>query len=284
MYLLILKIYNETNNLTLNDEEIKNALIFSTYNLRFKEKLSQIIYSYYKSYYKTKKLYNSNDFQIGLYTKNNFIISIINPIQEIGVKTVNEEFLLEITKKISDTLQNIDHSIFKTNKNNIAFEINELLKNNVLKWDSSIRLIGSMNVGTTTIFNTFHGITIVNMIEHQLIPFNNTFNGKRIILKEFSGSDRYFIGTNRVKFDENIILVIDSTNLKQINTQDHFIKLCNELYKKDKNILIIANKQDLPGAMKPEEIEKITGCPTVGFSAIMYDAPEKLKEIITNFL
>ena len=80
-----------------------------------------------------------------------------------------------------------------------------------------------------------------------------------------------------------ILYIVDSTNKHYIDNNTFFLQCLRELERNQK-ILIIANKQDLPGAMSTEEIAKIMGYPTIGFSATTPGASEKLERIISHLL
>ncbi len=144
-----------------------------------------------------------------------------------------------------------------------------------------IRLIGLESSGLSTIFFLWFGLTISGSHADTHIPYNKKLNIK---LKKFNvGRGNQLFYGKILPNELNIIYIVDSTDKKHVSKNSMLIHYLNKS-EVNQNILILANKQDLHGAISPEEIENIMGYPTMGFSAIAPDASEQLEKIISDFL
>jgi GTPase SAR1 family protein len=106
--------------------------------------------------------------------------------------------------------------------------------------------------------------------------YNPTFWGDRVILRgdaftaftislfDLGGQDR-FIGSwpQLIARSEVAIMVTDSSAEGVQRTKDIVLPLIKEKLPYSR-VVAIANKQDLPGALKPQQIEKILGVKTFG--------------------
>ncbi|MHA1264250.1 MAG: ADP-ribosylation factor-like protein [Candidatus Helarchaeota archaeon] len=132
-----------------------------------------------------------------------------------------------------------------------------------------IALIGFSGVGKTT---------ITRLIRAEEIPMKHipTITGDVAAIKvgslhmylwDFAGQEQFsFIWSRFVKGSDAIILVVDSTdhNMKE---SKFFVDLIRKEAPKAR-VAVVANKQDLPGALPPEEIAKTLGYRTYPLVAI----------------
>ncbi len=107
---------------------------------------------------------------------------------------------------------------------------------------------------------------------------NSKLNGKKVNIWDFGGQERYhFMWQDFLRGAGLTVLVCDST-------EDN-IEKTKEIYKKfsrymDTKIIAIANKQDLPGALKAKTVQKKLGITTYGMSAIRLDLHDRIREIL----
>jgi len=148
-----------------------------------------------------------------------------------------------------------------------------------------ISLIGFSGVGKTT---------ISKLIREEEIPTVHvpTITGKRSVIKigklqfilwDFAGQEQFsFLWNNFIQGSDAALLITDST-LENAEKSKFFVELIHE-EASYANSAIIANKQDLPGALKPEEMEKILGLKAYPMVAIDPKNREKMIRIISEIL
>jgi len=173
--------------------------------------------------------------------------------------------------------QQVDYTFF-TGFDEIVDEIFKELR-------PKIALIGFSGVGKTT---------ITKLIRAEDIPMRHvpTITGDVATIKighvnlylwDFAGQEKYsFVWNKFVKGADAVVLILDSTN-KNVKESKFFL----ELVKKEEphaKIAVVANKQDLPDALPPEEIEQILRVKTHGLIAIDPESREKMLYIIVDTL
>lgn len=107
---------------------------------------------------------------------------------------------------------------------------------------------------------------------------NSVLNGKKVNIWDFGGQERYhFMWQDFLKGAGLTVLVCDSTEDNIGKTKEIFKKFSKYMNTK---IIAIANKQDLPGALKAKKVQKELGIPTYGMSAIRLDLRDRIREIL----
>ena len=107
---------------------------------------------------------------------------------------------------------------------------------------------------------------------------DSNLNGKKINIWDFGGQARFrFMWQDFLRGAGLTVLVCDSTEDNIKKTKDIFKKFSRYM---DTKIIAIANKQDLPGALKAKKVQKKLGIPTYGMSAIRLDLRDRIREIL----
>ncbi len=149
-----------------------------------------------------------------------------------------------------------------------------------------IALVGEGGTGKTTTLHLLLGDTpplqYVPTIALNLETVENIrFGSYSLVIWDFAGQERfrrlwkfYFHGA------DVIFLVCDST-LRNVIVSKDILKLIKRDAPKVP-VFAIANKQDKPGAMKPDVIQKILGVPTYPMVAIDKSRREEMLRILMN--
>ncbi len=148
-----------------------------------------------------------------------------------------------------------------------------------------ISLIGFSGVGKTT---------ITKLINEKDIPMEHvpTITGERATLKidnlefhlwDFAGQEQFsYLWRNFIQGSNVVFLITDSTQ-ENIEKSRFFIELMRQ-EAPDAHGAIIANKQDLPDALHPEQIEDILGLKTYAMVAINVRNQIRMIQIIADVL
>ncbi|MEM2984384.1 MAG: ADP-ribosylation factor-like protein [Candidatus Jordarchaeaceae archaeon] len=186
-------------------------------------------------------------------------------------KEVKEHELKKSTPKIEEnTLKNFEKTI-----DEILFPF--------LK----IAILGSSGVGKTSVMKLILGekpdSAYNPTVGIDIKEFDLDIKNMKLIFWDFSGQPHFRkLWQPFLEGTDIVILVTDSQTANLAETRAILQLVRTE--KPDANILLIANKQDLPDANPPEKIEKYMGIRTYGIVAIDTKYREKvvktLKEIV----
>ncbi|MFO7837243.1 MAG: ADP-ribosylation factor-like protein [Candidatus Thorarchaeota archaeon] len=119
-----------------------------------------------------------------------------------------------------------------------------LTDNNTQKLDSNYKPTAGMDCGTITLDSTTK-VTLVEMGGQKHFEF---------MWPEFMQGSR-------------LVVVVTESNPKAVLKTRQLLHKYNDLLC-DKQVIAIANKQDLPDAMRPESVEDLLDVPTYGMVAI----------------
>lgn len=128
--------------------------------------------------------------------------------------------------------------------------------------------LGLPSVGKTSIITLLSENRVVKSYNPTIgVDFGSVSIGEcEVSLWDLAGQERFqFLWDDLIKGAKIIFAVSDSTPKNVLQTK----KIIDEIRgKTDALIIGIANKQDLPGAMKPSQVESILKVPTYGMVAI----------------
>ncbi|MFX1288277.1 MAG: ADP-ribosylation factor-like protein, partial [Promethearchaeota archaeon] len=148
-----------------------------------------------------------------------------------------------------------------------------------------ISLVGFSGVGKTT---------ITRLIKAEEIPVEHipTITGDIATIKigklhfhlwDFAGQEQFsYLWNNFIKGSDAVLLITDST-LVNVEKSKFFLELIKE-QAPQAHTSVIGNKQDLPDAMKPEQIEKILGLKVYSMVAKDQGNRDKMITIIADIL
>ncbi len=131
-----------------------------------------------------------------------------------------------------------------------------------------VAFIGLPAVGKTSIITLLsENRTVTNYEQTIGISFGFVTLGEcEVSLFDIAGQDRFrFLWNGFMRGAKVIFVVTDSTPVNVLNTRKIIEEFCN---KPNTIVLAIANKQDLPGAMKPSQVEDLLNVKTYGMVAI----------------
>ena len=148
-----------------------------------------------------------------------------------------------------------------------------------------ITLIGFSGVGKTT---------ITRLIKAEEIPMQHvpTITGDIATIKigklhfhlwDNAGQEQFsYLWSKFLKGSDAVLLITDST-LENVEKSKFFLELINESAP-NSQVAVIGNKQDLPEAMEPDNIERILGIKTYSMIATDPDNRDKMIQIIADIL
>ncbi|MFX1502532.1 MAG: ADP-ribosylation factor-like protein [Promethearchaeota archaeon] len=148
-----------------------------------------------------------------------------------------------------------------------------------------ISIVGFSGVGKTT---------TTKLIKSEEIPMQHipTITGEVATIKigklhfylwDFAGQDQFdFLWEKFIRGSDAVLLMTDST-LENLEKSKYFFELVNKVIPYAR-LAVIANKQDLPKAMKIEDIERFLGQKTYSMIAIDPNNRPKMIRIIADLL
>jgi small GTP-binding protein len=134
-----------------------------------------------------------------------------------------------------------------------------------------IALAGRAAVGKTTLFNLLKGLespaayhaTIGADVDRKLFQIDGT----RVIVWDLAGQQEYHKTWVIFLRGAALILFVSDSTLENVVSSKPLLDLCRRV-EPNAEIICIANKQDLSGRLKPDEIERQLGVKTYGCVAI----------------
>ncbi|MHA1754959.1 MAG: ADP-ribosylation factor-like protein [Candidatus Odinarchaeia archaeon] len=149
-----------------------------------------------------------------------------------------------------------------------------------------ISLVGSSGVGKTTVFKLIKGEETPTKHDPTIFVDIGGIKAKigeyKIPLRiwDFGGQDQFKKAWDRLaQASDIILLVLDSTIVNVLKTRKDFLKLM-EKTSQNTQVIALANKQDLPRAVKPSLIERVLGVKAYGIVAIDPSERKKILNII----
>jgi small GTP-binding protein len=92
-------------------------------------------------------------------------------------------------------------------------------------------------------------------------------NNTKVTLVEMGGQTHFeFLWSDFMKGSKMVVVVTESSPKAVLKTRQLLTKYRQQL--DGMKLIAIANKQDLPGSMKPESVQDLLGIPTYGMVAI----------------
>ncbi len=144
-----------------------------------------------------------------------------------------------------------------------------------------ICFIGNQNVGKSSLLSLLQG----REVQKERIPTvgleveDSILNDKKCSIWDLGGQKRFkFMWQDFLKGAGLAVIVCDSTEKNVNQTKEIYNRFERTLGTK---IIAIANKQDLPGRLSAQEVQKrLGGLKTYGMSAIRPELRERMKEIL----
>lgn len=190
--------------------------------------------------------------------------------------------LLRIKKKLlASYIQNIKDNNSSSKNEKLNSILDEVQRN----FSAKISIVGLSGVGKTT---------ITQLIKSEEVPMEHipTITGKVATIKlegvnlnlwDFAGQNEFdYLWENFMAGSDAILLMTESTR-ENLEKSKRFIEISKKIVPFAR-LAVIANKQDLPGAMKIEEIEEIMASKVYGFVAIAPNSRDKMIRIIADLL
>ncbi len=210
----------------------------------------------------------------------NIIFLLVSGLGEAfeNIKPQLYKFKKEFLDFYGDNIQDINLTLITDVMNSIVDVIHRNLK-------PKISIIGFSGVGKTT---------TTQLIKSEEIPMHHipTITGEIATIKigklefflwDFAGQDQFdFLWEKFIRGSDAVLLMTDST-LANLDKSKYFCELANRIVPYAR-LAVIANKQDLPGAMKVKDIERLMDKKTYSMVAIEPKNRTKMIRIIADVL
>jgi len=144
---------------------------------------------------------------------------------------------------------------------------------------SKVCFVGDAGVGKTSLVSLLQGKKISKEISPTvgLEIEDSVLNGAKCSIWDCGGQKRFqFLWKDFLRASGLTVLVCDSTEENVRETKDIIERFSSNL----KNLIVLANKQDIDGALPPESVEKKLGIKTYGISALRKEQQSKLRKIL----
>ncbi|MHA1149692.1 MAG: ADP-ribosylation factor-like protein [Promethearchaeota archaeon] len=177
-------------------------------------------------------------------------------------------------------------NVFDDSMNSSALELLDPIIDAIhRKLKPKISIVGFSGVGKTT---------IIKLIRAEEIPAEHipTINGERSTIKignlefnlwDFAGQDQFSFLWNKFIVGSDAVLLITDSTLENIEKSKYFLTLISE-EAPYAHVAVIANKQDINGALHPKVIEEHFGLKTYSMVAIDPENRNKMIQIIADVL
>jgi len=199
---------------------------------------------------------------------------------EEEIQRVMTQFILQFHNRFQSTLQldKRDADLFKSFDENAA----ELAGSLPVK----LSLAGFGGVGKTTMRKLLRREDIP--MEYRPTMFGDTkpvavgIEPYKLVLFDFAGQERFMVAWDLlIAGSEIVFVVVDSTPAGVRRTKEVILPLVRNKAPYAQ-VYVIANKQDLQGAMPASEIEREMGLPTFPLVAIRPESRERLIAILRH--
>jgi small GTP-binding protein len=144
-------------------------------------------------------------------------------------------------------------------------------------------MLGEGGVGKTSLVSLLQGKEILKKRDPTVgLEIDDTMlNGcSKVAIWDLGGQERFrFLWKDFLKGSGLSVLVTDSTEENVRKTKEIYERFSNHIGSK---VIAIANKQDLPGALSAEDVQKKLGIKTYEMCALRKELQSKLKKILEN--
>ena len=191
-----------------------------------------------------------------------------------NIKPQLEKFKREFLDFYGDNIKNNNPTIIPDVLDPIVDSIHRNLK-------PKISIVGFSGVGKTT---------TTKLIKSEEIPMQHipTITGEVATIKigklhfflwDFAGQDQFdFLWEKFIRGSDAVLLMTDST-LENLEKSRYFFELVNKVIPYAR-LAVIANKQDLPDALKPEFISQYLNTPTYSMIAVDETRRDEMMKIL----
>jgi ADP-ribosylation factor-like protein 4 len=146
---------------------------------------------------------------------------------------------------------------------------------------NKICMLGEGGVGKTSLVSLLQGRNIPKKRDPTVgLEIDDTMlNGcSKVAIWDLGGQERFrFLWKDFLKGSGLSVLVTDSTEENVEKTKEIYERFSKHMGSK---VIAIANKQDLPGALSAEDVQKRLGIKTYEMCALRSELQKKLKSIL----